>query len=419
MPAPAAGGKFAFQTAATHFHELAETINALPTFDDIEGKGETINELNATVLGQRHWEAAMASKAMDISAACSEQHGVDVPLSQAPTVNTVKEAEQRFAAAKGEAKIQALTEYREVKDAHDQAVETHASGTDPTPGKLGGFTVPPALSSDQSGGDTPGHRSGSHPGDGTGDDPGSGAGDGTGSGAGAGAGSGSGGSGSAGDTSLSGDTSGAGSAKPSMLGGQPMQPQAQQPPQMPPMMPQAGGAAPGAGGGMPGGMPGAGSGMGATMGPNRRKKDDDKDGKDPLDDLKTDLSGDAAAGAAGAAAGAALERGATAQHMHTKADVSGVNRPAVGSGGGGAPAPAPAGPAGGGMMGGPMGSGVGGGGDKGKRPDIKSSDKKQHGADSIADAVEGGLLGRKTAEEPVFDFERGVDDAERRKWEKP
>ncbi|MEY8013936.1 hypothetical protein [Mycobacterium servetii] len=393
---PSSTSEFAFHDAAAQFHALAEALNSLPALDPIDGEGATADAVNGIIADQRQWESAMAMKASEIAQACQQQHAVDQQLAQAPSVQDVEEAKRRLDEAQGDnAKAQKMNEYEDVKREHDNAVEVHASGTQPTVGTLGGVTVPTALGGHWGSGEAYGGSSSTDPFTGGG---GSG-------------GSGDGSSAGAGDTSLSSDTSDAGNqAKPMLGGGQPQMPPMAQQPQAP-QMPQ-GGASPGAGGGAPS-MPPM---RGATL-PKDKDKDKDK-GSDPLDDLKTDLSGDAAAGAAGAAAGAAMERGATIQGAHTRADISGLNRPAVGAVGGAQPVPPQ-----GGMMSGPMGAGVpGGGGAGGSKPkpraDIKSSDPKQHGMDSIEDAVEGGILGRTTAEKPDLTPNSSVtEDKERGRWE--
>lgn len=364
---PSFSSEFAFHEAATHFRALGEALNSLPSIEPLDGEGATSDAANGILQEHQQWLSSMAMKASEIAQACAQQHGVDVQLAQAPSVQDVKDAEQRFHDANGEDKIQKLSEYRELKEKHDAAVATHASGTVPTEGALGGVVLPTS----------PGGHWGD---DDSGYNPSTGGSGGTATAGGDGS-----GSGAAGTTSLSGDTADAGTATKPMLGGQPpqMPPMQPQPVMAPPQMPQGG-----AGGGYPSMPPMA----GAT--PRDRK---DKDGKDPLDDLRTDLSGNGDGAGVGAAAAlnvntSPTDRGATTQGAHTRADVSGINRPAVGGGAGQAPPPQPQQ---GGMMGGPMGSGAGGAG-SGKpkpRPEIKSSDPAQVGHDSVAEAIPGGLFG--------------------------
>lgn len=119
---PAAAGKFAFQTASTGCTDVAESFGNLPQLSPIEGSGKTIDAINADIDSQTTWEAAMQMKALDVSTAASEQHGVDLPLAAAPSVHDVAEAEKKFHESKGEAKLSALTAYREADEAHKAAV---------------------------------------------------------------------------------------------------------------------------------------------------------------------------------------------------------------------------------------------------------------------------------------------------------
>ncbi|MGF2946535.1 hypothetical protein [Mycobacterium sp. Lab-001] len=333
-----------------------------------EGSGKTFDALNAKLAQYQQALQGLQTVCHEVKQACDVQHAADVEFAKSPSVQEIQRlADHARSLPQGEQRAHTVQDAAAAKKQHDEAKERHRQATEPTEGALDGVEMPalPSFGEGGSGGTNvplplvmPDLTPTPAP------DPG---------------------------TSLSGADDGGTALKP-MLTGQPaMPPMTQQPMMAPPQMPQGGGA----GGGYPAmpSMAGAGS-------PRDRKKDD---GKDPLDGLKTDLSGAGADGAAaGVAAGAALDRGTTAHGMHTRADVSGINRPAVGGGAGQAP---PSQPQQGGMMGGPMGSGAGGAGGGGKpkpRPDIKSADPKQHGHDSVRESVEGGLLGRDTAEEPKF-----------------
>lgn len=213
----------------------------------------------------------------------------------------------------------------------------------------------------------------------------------------AGTGSGSAGSGSLDDSRVSTETSadgmsgGMGAAGMQPMMGQPMQ--APQQPQMPSM--SGTGAA-----GMPG-MLGATPGASGAAGARNRKRD-------RKDEPRTDLTGAGfvAGGIGGAAAGAAagaVDRGISVQGVTTKADTSGVGTQLSGGQGG---KPVGGNPTGnmmrGGMMGPMMAGGLGSGasGTTRSRPDITQviKDKELHGLDSLKDAVNGGIIGRDTAE---------------------
>lgn len=197
---------------------------------------------------------------------------------------------------------------------------------------------------------------------------------------------------------LSGDTAGAAHSAAAPM-----------PPQMPPMTNMPAGGAPA--GGMPGAMPGGMPNM-SPMSMQQRKSQDQRGAN-----LPTDLSGDggmsagsglAAGAAAGVAASGPDRNSGTATGVSTRADVSGKGSGAVtasaapnpnAGGGGGRP---PMGPMGG--MGG-LGGGHGLHAQNSKeRPNIVSRDPDLVGQGTADAAVDGGLIGRHSAEKPEPDF---------------
>lgn len=323
-----------------------------------------------------------------------------------------------------------LVDLNEYTPCAASAVNTHATGTDPTPGKFGTI-VPPSVPGGGRAGDGGGHRHGyKNNGDGDvtnlpGSDPSQSNGSGSGTGGSEG---GAGGGDPVGSTHLSGDLGGgdldaAKAGKPALgPGGQPIMPpanlgqgQGQQ------------GAQPGAGGtgAMPGGAPNMPQmGNGALTPP---KKDKKKEYKNPLDDLRTDLAG-AGAGAGGAAAAAGMagiDRGQTAHGVHTNARISGpgTNAPTNLSSSGTPPGGnASGGPQGGmargGMMGGPLGSGSASGSRGAKKADDTPAafqDRAMSGEDSIREGVEGGIISRNTSSEPEPMYPEHPDEVAKRK----
>lgn len=186
--------------------------------------------------------------------------------------------------------------------------------------------------------------------------------------------------------------------------GTPTQAQAQQP-----QMPSMGGT--GAGGnGMLGAVPG---GTAGSAGSRNRKKDDKKDANTELTGALAATFGAGAAGAVGGAGAAGIDRGASVSGVNTKADTSGVGTNLTSANGkppvGGNPTGNMMGRGGGGMVGGMGGLGSGVSGTTAKeRPDIKPlvKDRDLNGLESLERGVNGGIIGRDSAEAPD---ETGID----------
>lgn len=428
---PAAAGKFAFQSASTGYTDVGETLGAITALEQVEGQGKLIDAANARIEQINNWRSAMQLKATEVATAASEQHTVDVPLTQAPSIPDLKEKEQTFRESKGEARVKALTAWREALDEHSAAVDTHESGTNPTPGKFETITPPAAPGGGGAGGGSQHHsRSGGLPG--VENLPGTDPMGGNGSGGSSGAGGDDGGGGSpVGSTHLSGDTDlmePASSGKPSLgPGGQPQFPPAtlgQGQPQA-----QGQGAAPGMGAGGASGtgmppMPPMSAGGGSLGKPNKK---DDKKGRDPLDDLRGVLPSEGGTAVGGAAA-LGIDRGATAHGVHTNARISGpgTTAPTNLSSSGAPPGGNPGGPQGAGRGMGPMGMGpMGGGAATGSRGAKKAEDtpaafqdRSLSGQDSIDESVEGGLISRSTSEYPESPFPEHPDEVAKRKAER-
>lgn len=385
---PATTGIFAFQTAADGYQGVSENLDLLH-LHPVDGSGKTVEALNA--LREKVNQATSGWQTMcgEVKDASEAQHGADKELAKSPTNAQLNDLRDKASKAEGEARANATKAAADAQKEAKEAREKHRQDTEPHKTELEGIEVPESSFAAGDGGGmgyvptSPFLTTvpGSIPAPSTATS-----------------------APEAAPTHLSSDLNGDGRGR-AML--------ANQPPPMPPMQPQAQGqgATPGAGGV---GMPAGGNMLGAT--PPRR---DDNKRRDPLDDLKTDLSG-----ATGLAAGSALgstttERGNTASGIHTKADTTGVNSPSL-SGNGTKPGAAPSGSQGGAGMRGmnamPFGSGagLGSGTTKGKeRPFIQSSDKNQYGFSSREESVEGGLIGRDTAESPKFPY-RNDDDGKRK-----
>lgn len=360
--------QFAFHTAAAEYDDLAEKLSTLRVQQLDEGSGKAHDALNARLSEYQQTIEGLQTLCHEVSHTATAQDQADVQLAHAPTVPEIQHLTDHAAGLpQGADRQRAEHDASEAKREHDSAKERHRQMTEPTEGTLGAVEMPnwgggyggsAAPRVDPS---TPLPLV----------DPG---------------------------TSLSGDTD-TGGTSPPMLDkfGYPQMSPAQMPSQ-----PQA---MPSTGAGGTGGYPSV-----PPINVNRGRQEKPAEARDPLDDLRTALAGD---GDTPVPAPVPVDRGSTATGVPTKADITGMNRPAVGAGvGQPSPSPQPS-P----MMSGPMGAGVPGGGGGGKpkpRPDIRSSDPVQHGHTSIQDAVEGGILGSTTSTEPTF-----KDETPRTKAETP
>lgn len=419
--------------AATRYRKIAEKIEDIRwTMDVSDLKGATSDQLNATIEGFNTFISTAADKLMDQASTVTDQHGADeglrdnsLPVKEIEALEEKAEKLERltaqtvtkFSANTGiaQAAVMARAEAEYERQRRESALGRHTLSASTNAPKL--LVTPPSLTGAGVGGlfgsgGTDSHDGGSRVLPQTGGGSGGGGG-GTGAGsaglpsaASAGAGGGSLGGSSVDATDIGTETSsdglmggGTGAAGQPMMG-QPMQAQGQ--PQQPTMPSMAGTGAAGAGG-----MLGTANGAGA-----RSRKRDRKD------EPRTDLSGAGfvAGGLGGAAAGAAaagVDRGVSVSGVNTKADTSGLGTNLSGAGGkpggGGAPTPNMMR---GGMMGGmgPMMGGMGSGaqGTTKDRPDIKPlvKDRDLNGLDSLERGIDGGIIGRDTAEAPD---ETGID----------
>lgn len=385
---PATTGIFAFQTAADGYQGVSDNLDLLH-LHPVDGSGKTVEALNALREHINQVTSGWQTMCGEVKDASDAQHGADKELAKSPTNAQLNDLRDKASKAEGEARANATKAAADAQKEAKEAREKHRQDTEPHKSSLENIDVPESDFFAGAGGlqhavpnfSAPTTVPGSIPAPSTATP-----------------------APEAAPTHLSSDLDSDGKGR-AMLGNQP--------PQMPPMQPQAQGqgAPPGAGGA---GIPAGGNMLGTTQ----PRRNDDKKYQDPLTALATETSG-----AAGLAAGSALgstttERGNTASGIHTKADTTGVNSPAVG-GNGTKPGAAPSGSQGGAGMRGmnamPFGSGagMGGGTTKGKeRPFIQSSDKNQYGFSSREESVEGGLIGRDTAQPPKFPYRN--DDGKRK-----